>query len=75
MTPGLGEELGRLDRVGREESTVDKPGETSETLVRETDLLLTKSRLGFTTELLERLSNARLILQERRLLRAAASSS
>jgi adenine-specific DNA-methyltransferase len=73
--PGLGEELGRLDRVCREAATLDRAGEACETLVRETDLLLIKSRVGLTTELLEVLGDARLILQERRLLRAAAPSS
>ena len=58
----FGLDLDRLDALAR--SASDDQGEA---LIRETDLLLTKAGIGFTTSLTERLHQARISLMQRRL--------
>lgn len=60
---GFGVEIDRLDQVARTNE--------DEALVHETDLLLAKADIGFSTDLLERLSEARHSLLSRRLDRNA----
>ena len=60
---GFGVELERLDSVARSESARG----TGEALVHDTDQLLIKADIGFTTELVDRLHAARLSLLQRRL--------
>ena len=60
---GFGVELERLDAVARAEGAKG----TGETLVHDTDQLLVKADIGFSTELMERLHAARLSLLQRRL--------
>ncbi len=69
---GIGAELGRLDKIVREnpESSVN----AGESLVWETDLLLQKQEVGVTTEMLDRLREAWHALQRRRLDRGGTSS-
>jgi adenine-specific DNA-methyltransferase len=60
---GFGVELDRLDSVARSEGTKG----TGEGLVHDTDQLLVKADVGFTSDLLERLHAARVSLMQRRL--------
>jgi len=64
---GFGVEIDRLDQVARSNE--------DEALVHETDLLLAKADIGFSTDLLERLSEARHSLLSRRLDRNAQERS
>ena len=68
LIPGFAAELDRLDSISR------LAGE-SEYLVEETDLLLCKSDIGLTQGILDRLREARLSLQHRRLDRNASIQS
>lgn len=60
---GFGMELERLDAVAR----TDGAKGTGEALVHDTDQLLVKADIGFSTDLMERLHAARLSLLQRRL--------
>jgi adenine-specific DNA-methyltransferase len=60
---GFGVELERLDAVAR----ADGAKGTGEALVHDTDQLLVKADIGFSTDLMERLHAARLSLLQRRL--------
>jgi hypothetical protein len=65
---GFGVEIERLDKVARAESAT-KGGDE---LVYETDLLLAKADIGFSTDLLDRLHSARKSLLQRRLDRSSS---
>jgi hypothetical protein len=69
--PRLAGEIDRLDRISRE-TVDDSASEEQEVLIRETDLLLVKADVGFTTNLADRLAEARAILLSRRLDRATS---
>ena len=60
---GFGVELDRLDAVARSHGA----SATGEALVHDTDQLLVKADIGFSTDLVERLHTARLSLLQRRL--------
>ncbi|MDQ0851344.1 adenine-specific DNA-methyltransferase [Arthrobacter sp. B3I9] len=70
LTPAMGEELDRLDRISRE-AAARGPGE-GEAIRHETDLLLRKAQIGVTQTLLDTLADARSVLMTRRLDRTAA---
>ena len=67
--PGFGVELYRLDQISRTE----KASETG-SLIAETNAFLTKADIGLTSDLFDRLEQARRYLQDRRLDRSSNSS-
>lgn len=69
MPDGFASEIDRLDDIARAASKV----QAEDVLIQETDLLLAKADVGLTTELLERLSEARTSLLQRRLDRNASA--
>ncbi|MEU3272164.1 N-6 DNA methylase [Saccharomonospora sp. NPDC006951] len=71
--PGMARDLPRLDELCRECAATGDPAVATETIVRETDLLLAKQRLGLTGDLLDRLREAHEVLRGRRLARSSSS--
>lgn len=65
LSPGIGAELPRLDRQVREQVVAGV--EAAESLVRETDLLLQKQRIGLDSDTFDCLRDAWRALQRRRL--------